>query len=308
MVEFGGYGQWQTASSENRARHFFRTGRAGQTVAGMVWRAFEGVPRDCPPAVFVHGMGNDGNIWAAVVSELLGLGPVLVVDLPGYGRSVRSARGLTLELAIRGLSEVLRQEGISRPVNLIGHSLGGIVAAEWAAKFPSHVSRLLLVSAPPLTAIQMISEPSQIVRLPRSALAMSGLVTTGLLPLSGRSISRIITSNLGRIVALAPYAAHSRRLSPSPTRFALNEIGGGNTQLVVRSSRESRFESTISRIACPIHLVRGSQDVLTTQLDFDALAEWTDAVQHETQDSGHLLPIERPAVISRLVAEQWDSS
>jgi pimeloyl-ACP methyl ester carboxylesterase len=84
--------------------------------------------------VLLHGGGRTMDDWRAVVPKLSEAGPrVVTADLRGHGRS---GPGLwSWEAAIDDLTAVIAQTGLENPA-IVGHSLGGLVAAVWAARHP----------------------------------------------------------------------------------------------------------------------------------------------------------------------------
>ena len=97
-----------------------------------------------PPLLYLHGaVGQKG--WAPFLDRLSQTFTVYAPVMPGYG----SARGLDhladlTDLTLYNL-ELLNQLGVARP-HIVGHFLGGMVAAEMAAFSPPSVNRLVLVS------------------------------------------------------------------------------------------------------------------------------------------------------------------
>ena len=78
------------------------------------------------PVVLLHGFGGDLNNWLFTAPALAAERTVYALDLPGHGGSVKEARDLAD--AVRGF---LDGQGIER-AHLVGHSLGGLVAAQLA--------------------------------------------------------------------------------------------------------------------------------------------------------------------------------
>ncbi len=97
-----------------------------------------------PPLLYLHGaVGQKG--WAPFLDILSRRFTVYAPVLPGYG----SATGLEhladlADLTLYSL-EVLRELGVTR-AHVVGHFLGGMIAAEMAAASPSSIDRLVLVS------------------------------------------------------------------------------------------------------------------------------------------------------------------
>jgi pyruvate dehydrogenase E2 component (dihydrolipoamide acetyltransferase) len=79
------------------------------------------------PIVFVHGFGADLNGWRPLVGRLPGAYSALAVDLPGHGASPFAGEA-TLGALTATVAATLAEEGVAA-AHLVGHSLGGAVAA-----------------------------------------------------------------------------------------------------------------------------------------------------------------------------------
>ena len=113
------------------------------TVSGQ--RLFYRIVGAGSPLVLLHGHGASGLIWQRVFPFLAQHYQVIVVDLPGYGRSRFTGTWRLREIApllVRWLQQMELQ-----PVRLIGHSMGGAIAIHLAASAPELVDRLILVNA-----------------------------------------------------------------------------------------------------------------------------------------------------------------
>ena len=96
--------------------------------------------------LFIHGIGPGGVIWDLVTQGLAETSRALVLDLPGFGASVRGDLSGDVDDAATLVHRVLHTHGQTEPLIVVGHAYGGLVALNFAARFPSHVSRLALVS------------------------------------------------------------------------------------------------------------------------------------------------------------------
>lgn len=97
-----------------------------------------------PTPLFIHGAGGDHTVWLSQVKALRASGfGCVAVDLPGHGASVPS-EAPSLESYARGVLDLARDLGISRPV-LVGHSLGGAVAMSAALLSSSYLDALVLI-------------------------------------------------------------------------------------------------------------------------------------------------------------------
>jgi len=94
----------------------------------------------------VHGLGGFAESWRHNVSALAGRATVYALDLPGFGRSSKPRRGYSLSFFARALHAFTEAVGIERTA-VVGHSIGGAVAAAFAVARPARVERLALIGA-----------------------------------------------------------------------------------------------------------------------------------------------------------------
>jgi len=89
--------------------------------------------------VFIHGWAADRSFFDSQIQEFSKTHRVIALDLPGHGQSqqVKSANIDSFVAAVEALA--------SKPVILVGHSMGAIVAREFARRKPNHVKGIILV-------------------------------------------------------------------------------------------------------------------------------------------------------------------
>ena len=98
--------------------------------------------------LLLHGIGGAGSSWMPVAKQLASERRVIVPDLLGFGQSPWPDVGYTVEEHLDALDRLLIERGLGdRPLDVAGHSLGAILAAELAAR-SGRVRRLTLVSLP----------------------------------------------------------------------------------------------------------------------------------------------------------------
>jgi pimeloyl-ACP methyl ester carboxylesterase len=100
---------------------------------------------DGPPLVLLHGLSGSTRWWARNVPALAGHYCVYLVDLVGFGNSRASGRFALAEAASL-LARWMDHVSLER-TSVIGHSMGGFIAADFAAETPRRVDRLVLVDA-----------------------------------------------------------------------------------------------------------------------------------------------------------------
>ncbi len=99
-----------------------------------------------PVLLLIHGMAGTHENWEAVIEPLARGHTVIAPDLPGHGSSAPGGGDYSLGALAAGLRDLLVALGHDR-ATLVGHSLGGGIAMQFAYQFPETVERLVLVSS-----------------------------------------------------------------------------------------------------------------------------------------------------------------
>jgi pimeloyl-ACP methyl ester carboxylesterase len=94
--------------------------------------------------VFLSGWGCDTSLWSNQAPALVPHSRVLLVDLPGHGRSDKPDIPYTLDLFTRAVNAVLEHAGTPKAV-VVGHSMGGTAAYEFARRWPEKTIALIWV-------------------------------------------------------------------------------------------------------------------------------------------------------------------
>jgi pimeloyl-ACP methyl ester carboxylesterase len=94
--------------------------------------------------VFIHGWGCDMNAWEAQFSHFIKNNRVVLIDLPGYGKSDQAEIEYTQDLFAKAVKEVLDELHITSPI-LIGHSLGFPVSRQVIRNYPELNSKMCVV-------------------------------------------------------------------------------------------------------------------------------------------------------------------
>jgi pimeloyl-ACP methyl ester carboxylesterase len=97
-----------------------------------------------PPVLAVHGIAGNSLTWAAVARRLPEF-DLIAPDVRGRANSRSVAGGYGLARHADDLVLVLDELGVSEPVVLVGHSMGGFIACVAAVRHPDRFSRLVLV-------------------------------------------------------------------------------------------------------------------------------------------------------------------
>lgn len=115
-------------------------------VAGVRLHLRDTGPRDAPAVILLHGFGASLHTWDAWARSLDATYRVIRFDLPGFGLTgadptgdYSDARSLTVLLAL------MDHLGVAR-ATLVGNSMGGRIAWQFAATYPQRVAKLVLIA------------------------------------------------------------------------------------------------------------------------------------------------------------------
>src|SRR6202050_311623 len=99
-----------------------------------------------PALLLIHGIGDSSDTWRPVVEQLAEHYTVIAPDLLGHGRSEKPRADYSVAGFANGMRDLLSVLEVDR-VTVVGHSLGGGVAAQFAYQFPHRCERLVLVGS-----------------------------------------------------------------------------------------------------------------------------------------------------------------
>lgn len=113
-------------------------------LAGVSTSLLEG--GDGPPIVLLHGQGGFAAMWGRVIPRLVRRYRVVAPDLPGLGQSEVRTGTLDAPRVIAWLGELIAQT-CAEPPTLVGHSLGGTIAARFAIEHADLARQVALVDS-----------------------------------------------------------------------------------------------------------------------------------------------------------------
>lgn len=99
--------------------------------------------------LFIHGLGSSLLVWRDIPQALSEKFHVLAVDLIGFGESDKPEADYTISYFTQFIKNFIRHIGINDKdkVTLIGHSLGGFIALNYAIENKEQVDRLVLIDS-----------------------------------------------------------------------------------------------------------------------------------------------------------------
>jgi abhydrolase domain-containing protein 6 len=195
------------------------------------------------PVLLLHGFGASADNWNRFASRLTKRYRVIAPDLPGWGQSTRLAvESYGYPRQVERLRQFLEQLGLER-FHLVGHSMGGFIAAAYAARYPEKVATLGLIA------------PHGVVEPRASELAKS--VAAGdnwLVATSVPEFDRL----LNNVFARRPYLPKSvfRLLA----QHAIRNSAKSATIFAEMQTNEPPLEEQLARITAPALIIWGDQD------------------------------------------------
>ncbi len=146
-------------------------------------RAFR-IAGEGPAILLVHGIGDNSETWNDVIPHLARNHTVIAPDLLGHGRSDKPRADYSVAAYANGMRDLLSVLNVEH-VTVVGHSLGGGVAMQFAYQFPHMVDRLVLVSSGGVTkdvhpllrlaSLPLASEFVKLLRLPGALHAVNAV-------------------------------------------------------------------------------------------------------------------------------------
>lgn len=247
----------ETSLAEPRPEHDPVPALRFRTIHGYR-RAFR-IAGSGPVLLLIHGIGDNSTTWTPVHSRLARRFTVIAPDLLGHGLSDKPRADYSVAAYANGMRDLLSVLDVDR-VTVVGHSLGGGVAMQFAYQFPQLLERLILVGAGGVTkdvniALRLASLPGggealALLRLPLVApvLQTAGRLLGGALGSTG--LGRDIP-NMLRILADLPEPTASAAFTRT-----LRAVVDWRGQVVTMLDRCYLTESV------PVQLIWGEQDAV----------------------------------------------
>lgn len=250
-----------------------------------------------PLLVMIHGIAGSSGTWVPVMPLLAERYTVIAPDLLGHGESAKPRGDYSLGAYASGIRDLLGVLGHER-ATVVGHSLGGGVAMQFAYQFPQMAERLVLICSGGLG-----KEVSPLLR----ALSMPG--TEYVLPVVLAPQIHSVAGSVGRVLG---------RVGLRADPF-LDEVWNAWSRLTDRRAQRA-FIHTIRAVIDVSGQRVSARDRLYLAHEVPTLIVWGDRDQvipvshahiaHElipgsrlevVENAGHFLPFERPEVLDRLL-------
>jgi pimeloyl-ACP methyl ester carboxylesterase len=244
-----------------------------------------------PDVVLLHGQGGWAGLWLPVIPELVRTHHVVAPDLPGLGASETPEGPPAAARVLAWLGELIDQTCTTAPV-LVEASLGGSIAARFAADHGDRLARLVLVDTGGLVG-RVRPAPGVLLALIRHSARPSERTALGLL--------RQVTVDLARV---------RQRLGARWEPFLAYAVDRARTPSVQRANRRLLRElgfpqippADVARIKVPTTLIWGRHDRVMPLRTAEAASARYGWPLHVIEDAGHYMGEQPEAVLTALHA------
>jgi pimeloyl-ACP methyl ester carboxylesterase len=246
------------------------------------------------PVVLVHGLAACWQCWLEQIPRLAAEGRrVIALDLPGFGASEMPRDDMSIAAFGRSVESLCDELDLGQVV-VVGHSMGGFTAAEFAIQYPQRVERLVLQAAAGISTNDLQREP-----------LLVGARVVAAVMARGATKSRLFaTRPRMRHLALQVAIRHPSRI---PADFAwelIEHSGREGFEPALRAILSYDFRDRLSQISCPTLVIWGREDMLVPARDADEYASLIpDARKIVFEDTGHSPMMERPQTFNDTLIE-----
>jgi pimeloyl-ACP methyl ester carboxylesterase len=238
-----------------------------------------------PPLLLLHGIGGSAGLWGAVARHL----PrhrVIAWEQPGYGASPPLPE-VTFPALADALAALLDAAGIET-ADIAGHSMGGMIALEFARLHPARLRRLALIATTPAFGGR---DPAFAEEFLRSRLA----------PLDAGQGMAAAAEGLVRGL-FGPGATPAMRAEAAA---AMAEVPEASYRAALRCLTSFDRRAALAGIAHPTLCVAGEQDTTAPARSMARMAEAMPAARLVTLPTGHMPHLEAPARLAAALEEAW---
>ncbi|HEY4298011.1 MAG TPA: alpha/beta fold hydrolase [Paraburkholderia sp.] len=226
-----------------------------------------------PWLTFIHQLGGDLSVWDQLAGYFRDDYTVLRYDVRGHGKTAVSREAFGVSDLSGDLASLLDALG-APTTHLVGMSMGGMIAQQFALDHPTRIDSLTIADSSSSTPPERRAALDQNAHSARSD-GMAALVPT--------ILNRWLTADF--------QAAHPEAVEPIREVLA-NTLPEGYA-MACAALREFDVRSKLGSMRCPVLTVAGRHDSGTPPAGTQAIADAIEGAQFELLDAAHLAPIEQ---------------
>lgn len=235
--------------------------------------------------VLIHGYAACVEQWGRFIRDIGPDVPVYALDLIGFGEASKPRDALYGRAFYLAQLEHFRHAyGLARAV-AVGHSLGGMLAIEWAAERPDAIASVIALAPGGLLSGDEFS--------PRQQAMMAKLAT----PAMVRLLFGVVAHVPYRLLSASAYAdrAAMEPYTQAALKRALRSPGAvWSYSAMIRDPAAFHIPADTAMVRCPLHIIWGTRDVQVSRAEIATLARrFPGATLTELDGGGHCVHEER---------------
>ena len=244
------------------------------------------------PVILVHGLMDSAEQWRKNIDALAQTHRVWAIDLIGFGFSSRvTTPTYSMKMFARSIREFMDAQSIAR-ASIVGHSLGGAIALEFAYDYSARVDKLVLI-APATYLLQFRPELKLARRLPVVPRALIGWTMT-----NRHARERALRDALGDPAHFDPTEL-ARRVQPMRVKGTADALVA-----MLGSPHGSDLPQNMDRITAPTLILWGDQDrAVPLRHGHYHAGALPNAKLVSIEKAGHIPQFEYPDVVNELMLE-----
>jgi pimeloyl-ACP methyl ester carboxylesterase len=246
----------------------------------------ENGPASAPSLVLLHGFAGSLRWWDAITPALTTRYHVVRIDLLGHGGSAKPGGGYSMEHQAQLVDEALARLGVHRAV-IVGHSMGGLVAAALARRHRALTAGIVMIDSPPTARASTLPFLARLAFVPLIGPATRTLATDGMVASAlasafapGFKVRRVYAGDFWLMTYTSYVDSHRE-----------------STGYLKRESLPARLKS----LGVPLLALYGTRDQLvspSSERDYESVPR---AQVIAIPGSGHSPMIEKPYTTARLI-------
>jgi pimeloyl-ACP methyl ester carboxylesterase len=243
------------------------------------------------PIIFIHGFGGEGSSFRVIDKILSKSFNTIEVDLRGHGRSDTSSE-ISIDVFASDLNELIEKLDIKKPV-LAGWSMGGAVVMEYIKQFgQKDISALVLIETSPM----VMEEKGWKGTLLRGEYTKEQFIRDiKIMELDWMSFAESFVREM------------SPKLDENSLKLAIERVSGNRPEVmssVWESLMSKDYRSILPSIELPTMVINGSDSTFYDPDSGKDIASILGNGEYKIiKDAGHLVVMEKPAELSRLISE-----
>ena len=235
---------------------------------------------DGAPLVFINALGTDLRIWDGVVSHLTSYHPVLRFDKRGHGLSDCPPAPYSIRSFSADLLDMLNQLEISQAI-VVGISVGGMIAMDFAACWPERVLSMILCDTAPVIGTANSWNDR-----------IDGVRKNGMESMAPAILARWFAPTF-KNKSPAAYQGYYNMLTRMPVEGYI-----GTCEAI----RDANLTEAARTVEAPTLILCGAEDVSTPPGLVQGLTELiSNAEYHEIPGAGHSICIEQPDAVAEQI-------